>query len=485
MPQFEIRQRRVGPENTVPAQQMGFEGVQQAVQSGQQALETVDHIANAWQEAEDLAQLTTATNNLASQQMGFESELANVNISAGEDGDFYKVLNEKKQYFQNKLSSIRANGSQITSTGAKAQYTQIADMAEMSAKVKLDTVFRQKLVDHQKVELVRSGDLMKQSYLSGNKEAKQAYSDQLQSNLAKGFIDEGEKYKYDQSLEDWDISRAIHIADADPTLALEMIESGDLSFDSPEDKKNAEGQVRQMQGLKKSQEQMAILNEQDDNSSKFGENYGQLTVGQQLSELKSGSDLGDYDKDWAKSMEARILSSKGITPETRQDVMSGFVQRQGSLAYGVRKSGGMSGQDYLRGSKKLKVDINKAIAKGDISADKGDKLINSLEKTKSAGLSKLDLSKSWGYQFNDGVDYLSKELSGEPLYSAVIDYFYATDAEEKPDYKQMAKQAVSDYTNKVLTGGVSKRDTVIAELKKAGYATTEDNIKFGLAQLGE
>ena len=236
----------------------------------------------------------------------------------------------------------------------------------------------------------------------------------------------------------------------DPDTAYEMLKDERITkaIDSDEAVEVLDKMIsRQQKDIKIKQQQNQFVAQ-----GSFAKDTEDMSTGQKLVALESG----DYDKAWAKSMKSRILSSKGLTPEKRQDVLAKFIQRQSYLTHGITDSGNLTGQTYLREASKLQTDLNNAVARGEIDQKEADKAEVTLMKSSGKAVGKIDMKQTWfAYKQNDAYDDIKKKLKGESQFMATIDLFNGTDEKTSEDeLKKKTTEIINKYNQKSIDAQV-------------------------------
>lgn len=290
MPTLKVYEKQMMPSSEVGAVAKDYRGIEQNQQNLEKVLGTVDYIAKTWEEADYTSQLTTAQNNLTAQILEFDNELANLNISADETGDYSRVATEKRAELEARLQTILQNPSTISNSRAKRKYNELAEIAGIRSKIKLDTALRDSLINHQKLEVERSGILLRKTFINGNIDAKEVYRQQLSDNLKKGFISEEEYYSnLDEANVEWERDRAMLMAKTDPEEAKKIIDGIDI------DDLSKSVMLKDVDQIKESadQEEKRIIKQQEE---AIKDNMAMTEVGMLNTLAESGIDSFSIDE---------------------------------------------------------------------------------------------------------------------------------------------------------------------------------------------
>lgn len=189
---------------------------------------------------------------------------------------------------------------------------------------------------------------------------------------------------------------------------------------------------------KKKKEWLIISDvQQYENQKTFNENFLDVSVGDQLSELERGVGTGEYDSKWAKAKKDSILSSKGIDAdiqfEFENEIIMGIadVKSQYKGLKKKKKKNTSVSREYLRSIRELETKIDRGVAQGLLNKSVGEKLIKSLYGQELSQATQNAVGgMSLGFKINDAHDYFKKNLNGEDLLIATREFFYKTDGED-------------------------------------------------------
>jgi len=211
----------------------------------------------------------------------------------------------------------------------------------------------------------------------------------------------------------------------------------------------------------------------------FNESMGEMNLAQQLATLDQGINLGTFDKKWAESKRATLLSDKGIDATTQKDYEYDIIQSIADITatYGVNKEKQENARDYLRGIRNVEIKINNGLAHGKLNRSVTNKLLKSLHnKTTAEATQNAIDNASWGFRLNDARDLFKKTLKGfigtDNQGEALREFFYRTDGKDLDDKKK--KEIAIDIADEIRT---KTRQEVFNEYDKKIEGTLDEQAK--------
>jgi hypothetical protein len=459
MPTFDIYERKLSPSEEAPAQQMGMGSVQALHSAGQQAAQTMDYIGKVWDEAEYTAQYTTAKNNLDAQMLQFDADFKSLSIDAGTDGDYYKIYNQKKLDYQNRLNAIKQNGSTITNPRARQKYEQDAQIAQIRGNVMLEAAFRDKMIEHQKVELTRSGNIYKQEYLAGNTSAKSEYNARIEENFKKGFINEKEKLAFEEDLKQFELDKVAFDAQRNPEQAVEDFKEGKYTL-TPEEQNKAQeiisAQYNQFKAFKRIENLRATTESQSNfNDRMFSEKEDTATLMRDLDKMTITGEISD---DYAENARRYLRSDMKLRQNTNNDVMREYLLRIADMNEAFEEGDDSSEEDYLRA-----INIIRSELAGDnkLSSDDKRKVNNVLTTTSTKKQAQATAGLRNIVKYNDANEVFENQLPRYMRGTAMRKFFNATDG------KDMDEDAQAQLAYKICDEikGKSREDILSADRK--------------------
>lgn len=175
----------------------------------------VTQAVQEWSNAKDITESNTAYNDIEQKQLDIFKR-------ASEETDF----NNQQKYID-EVEELRGQ-AKFTNPQAAQRFQRVADNTANNGSIKIQSLFRDKMIKHQQGELIRTEDLQKNAYLQGNPESKEVYSGILEESFKSGFVD---KATYDQKKEDlktWELERAMFDVGTDPQFVLDNIDGYEL-----------------------------------------------------------------------------------------------------------------------------------------------------------------------------------------------------------------------------------------------------------------
>lgn len=500
MPQFEIYQRQEKPSDKGVQSQMSMEGVSALQKAGEKAVQTVDYIAKAWEEADYLAQSTTAKNNYQAQMMQFNADLESMDIQVGEDGDYYKVFNQKQSDYKNKLDAIRSNTSTITNERAKKDFSNYAELNYIQAKIKMEAAFRNKQIEHQKVEVVRNGDVLRKSFVAyGNDNLKQEYYNQIQANYQAGFLDEAEKLKFEESIKSWDNQRILKVAEIDPKEAFKMLEEKDLE---PDDKASLLRDIRGIQTSKEIEAEVMLAERYSANREQLTQNIVDpgLSYNEKKDLLDEAYMYDDIDKDSYQRLSNALTSRNAVDAKTniktKSDLLVSIKTFSSEFPVDYIKESKDNAREYYRRKAEIEDRIIDEYNNGTLSTNDYKEMLEEISVKNSMpakeGTMAMSVKKEANYA--DTFNKISKQITGETARANAINEYYTEakqlmlNPESKDSYKDIMNRIIRKYkfmpeeTAKEISA--EDKAKIVKALKDKGYAGTDEEVAKVVAKVG-
>jgi len=181
----------------------------------------VEKIADTWQKAHVTNQYTTAKNQI-------QGEVNQLLADADNELDH----NKKKEYID-RIKKIADGPHEIDDRNVKNHFDSDKALQMSEALIRVDGMFKQKMIANQRGEILKDSKNSKNDYISGYSdthrgETKRKFIDRLDTYKASGYITEQE---YQSELEDakqWDYDRALQDIGYNPQGTAENIDSYDV-----------------------------------------------------------------------------------------------------------------------------------------------------------------------------------------------------------------------------------------------------------------
>jgi len=366
-------------------------------------------ISKVWQAAEDSAQKLSSQNKLDEGQR-------EIFARAGKDIDY----KNSAQYHEDLDTLNRESLEGFTNNEAAAEFSITSNNQTSAAKIKIDGVFREKLLDWKNANVIRSGKGNHTEYIEGDLGAIEKQRKVIEDALPEAGFEVTEKRL--QELEKWDYDRAIHDAQNGKLLPLDQYQI------QPGKKDDLAREIKQIAEIRVKLNDVAVLEKQATNQKKFVEDQtAGMSLEESLDRLDTALETKSMDKTWAETRRASILSAAGVDAEMQADYFYEIVQKinRANAKYKIKKSS-KNAKDYIRESNEALIMINEGRADGRIDL-KSEGLLNTRIYTKDVAEAEQDAGK----KLIAATEYFEATLTPDEVPLAIVDYFERTQKTSK------------------------------------------------------
>lgn len=381
----------------------------------------VQQVNQVWQEAKDFKETLQSQGILDSGQREIFKR-------AQEDPDY-----ENSALYHDDLAKVReASLGAFSSNRAKMRFMPTANNQTAAADIKIDGVFRSKLIDHTKADIIQSNKDNHADYIAGDLAAKEKQALVVSTAFEKGFVTETFVVNEGIKLAQWDYDRAIADAQKDPFKTLANIDQYDIISGKKDDLVR---EIKQIAEMTVKVQEVAVLQTQAANQSQFQKDLDAgMNISESLDRLDDGLERNTMDKDWVKSKRAAILSAKGIDAEMQVDYFYDVVKKinRANAQYTAYKSS-KNAKIYIKENNESLIMINEGRASGKL--DKAsEKLLLARTFTKDIAAAEQDAGKNLIL----ATEHFEATLNQEEVPYAIVEYLKETGKDSK---KANAKQA--------------------------------------------
>ena len=174
-----------------------IEGAKQAGRDVSSLGATVGGIAETWQSAINHTQKVTKKNDI-------DIGVMDIQTRATEDSDISNV-----DAYYSELDELRATSLDgFSDATVKAEFAPVVERDIAMARAKVDSIYRNKLLDHYDAQRILASDINREKYFeTGNGEYQKVQLSRIKDDFARGFIDEKTKVKEEAKVNKWQRER--------------------------------------------------------------------------------------------------------------------------------------------------------------------------------------------------------------------------------------------------------------------------------------
>jgi len=404
-------------------------------------------IASVWQGAKDFTETLKGQNTLDNGQNEIFKK-------AQLDPDY-----DNSAVYHEDLARVRDSSLEgFSSNLARQRFQVTAQNQSAAASIKIDGLFRSKLVDHGKAEIVRSHEKNHAAYIAGDITAKDKQSEVVANGFEKGFVNAVFVANEDIKFLDWEYDRAIYDAEKDPFTTLENIDS----YDVPAGKKDdLVREIKQIAEIQVKKEDIAVLQTQSQTKKQYLETSDNRSLSDNLKLLEKGLEFKTMNKDWAESRRAALLSPLGIGAGTQNAYLAEVTEliNEAEAAYGFHDDE-KAATEYYKALEDAEVAVQVGIKNGLLSQTAAKKL-NSMIYNKTGAGARNDVDSG----LDRAISYFKEEIEGKDAQDAAIrEYVYRV--ADKPGEMDMDR-----VLDSIRVGYLKKKDP---SFKEADYKSMRD-----------
>lgn len=397
-------------------------------------------LAAQWQDSKDQVENLDGKNKLVTGMTSILQE-----AEAYTDYNTFADLQDKETEFVNRMDEVTpgiVNG--FSNNLNAAQFQEQANLATMQNKAKLKEIFRGKYVEKAKSNLIISQDTNMENYIvTGSETYKQSYMQDLETMYRSGFIDESYKTEMSMKTDKWDYYHVLRQAESNPEAVISNLKAGKYHV-APEDYNKL---LDDLNGIKTNKqllrdyEEVSKQNAGEDKATQYI--YGSTTYDDKLKYINEQEFLGNISEKFAQQARRNIKQFKPSSERSLSKAQS--IDEILRRAYDLNESD-VSDEDYLKGIKNIRNDINAMQANGDITTSDAIKMNNQLGTATNKKVSEATNTIADGY--GSAKDYIDKVLPPEMRAEAIREVFYDT---SNKDTSNMDKKALNQlYYNSAI-----------------------------------
>lgn len=402
-----------------------------------------------WQASKDAVENLDGKNKLMTGISEILNEAQNYNeYSTPEE------LSQKQNELTQRMNELVPNIVSGFSNNQNArEFQSNGDFATMQNTFKLQNIFREKQIDMGRANLITSQKTNMENFVStGDPAYKDTYLNDLDVMSKNGIVDRAYVAKMKADTEKWDVYHVMRQAESNPEEVIQNLKDGKYNI-KPEYMNDLLGDLEKIKTnakLMREYEQTVKQNNGEDEATNFI--YSNASYDEKLQYINEQEFLGNISETFATQARRNI---KQFRPES-QDSMSTAqsISEVMERAYDLNVAD-ISDEDYLKGIRNLRNDINKMQEHGDISTKDAVKLTRQLANATNKKVAEATQEVASGY--GAAKNYIDKTLPPELQAEAYRAVFYATadkdtsnmsKAQKDQLYYQAASQAVQQINTK-------------------------------------
>lgn len=416
----------------------------------------LDKYEDKWDKAADVNEYTRARNE---RELG----IADIMSRAKADPD-----HNNKELYEKELEDLSKS-----ETHFRNQYTQDRHAADTAFEkgmvgIKLNELFRGKMINHQRVEIEKDGDLAKTTYLASDEIMRAnvlgTYKDRLKGYMKAGFITEAEHQSELEGTKDWEYDRAMSDAGKNPQGLIDSMKTErDYNSLTPKQKADVMSTARNTIIRHKQIREMDTLKNQTVNESAFSQKMysdEDTSIAEKILLINTLEEKGKVSGNYA-TLARRVLKSKeDMNVQTSAPEIAKIIRLMSDANVGYEENGNEI--DYLRSIQLIRNDImtTKGISRRDkISLQ--NRMDNSTQKKVAKATHDLGRSRDIRHGYGDfykKADKFFKDAGlGHLEDEALRQFFYNTQGQELSPTQANAEM------QRVAFGVVGKRRADVQE----------------------
>lgn len=431
MAQLPVYRQQGNITTETPAQVRDLNTYAQSAIRMQETGNALSKLAAQWQASKDAVENLDGKNKLNSGISAILDEAANYN-----DYNTPEELSQKQNELTQRMNELVPNIVGGFSNNRQAREFEAKGQFETQQNVyKLQSIFREKQIDMGRAGLIESQNKnMEDFIMTGDIGYKEAYLYDLDTMVQNGIVDREYAAKMKQSTDKWDVYHVLRQAESDPDTVIQNLKSGAYNI-KPEYMNDLLGDLQKIKTNTELMRNYEEIVKQNDGESKATDYiYSNASYDEKLKYINEQEFLGNISESFATQARRNI---KQFRPES-QDSMSTAesISEVMERAYDLNVAD-ISDEDYLKGIRNLREDINKMQANGDISTKDAVKLSRQLANATNKRTAEATQGVADG--FGAAKDYIDKTLPPELRAEAQRAVFYAT-ADKNTDNMSKAQQ---------------------------------------------
>lgn len=385
-------------------------------------------LATKWQASKDAVENLNGRNKLHSGIAAILDEANNYNDYQTPE-DLTKKQQELTQRMNELVPSIVSgfsNNQQAREFESNGQF-----MTEQN-QYKLQGIFREKQIDMGRAGLIQSQKTNMENYIAtGDIAFKDTYLSDLESMQNAGIVDREYVTKMKADTDKWEVYHVMREAENNPDEVLQNLKEGKYDI-KPEYMNDLLSDLNHIKTNKELMQSFELNLKQNEGESKATEFiYSNASYDEKLNYINEQEFLGNISEGFATQARRNL---KQFKPEAQDSVSSAqSISEVMEQAYDLNSSD-LSDEDYLKGIRNLRTEINSMQAKGEITTKDAAKLNRQLSNATNKRVSEASQGVASGY--GAAKDYIDKTLPPELRAEAYREVFYST---SEKDTSNMSK----------------------------------------------
>ena len=344
-----------------------------------------------WQESKDAVENLDGRNKLMSGISSILDEAANFN-----DYDTPEQLQQKQTELTDRMNELVPNIVQGFSNNRNAQQFQSnGEFATLQNTFKLQSIFRDKQIDMGRANLITSQRTNMENFIStGDPAYKDTYLNDLNVMMQNGIVDREYVAKMSQDTDKWDVYHVMRQAESDPEGVIQNLKNGAYNI-KPEYMNDLLGDLEKIKtNTRLLRDYEEIVNQNNGENEATDYIYSNASYDEKLQYINEQEFLGNISEKFATQARRNI---KQFRPESQDSMstaqsISDVMERVYDL-----NSGDLSDEDYLKGIRNLRNEINLMQSNGDISTKDAVKLNKQLANATNKKVSEATQGVASGY----------------------------------------------------------------------------------------
>lgn len=410
---------------------------------------TLYKLTAEWQKSKDAVENLDGKNKLMSGIASILDEANNYN-----DYNTPEELQQKQNELTQRMNELVPNIVSGFSNNQNAREFQgNGEFLAQQNVYKLQNIFREKQIDMGRAALVGSQNSNMENFIAtGNIAFKEAYLNDLNTMSINGIVDKEYVAKMTADTDKWDVYHVMRQAESNPEEVIQNLKDGKYNI-KPEYMNGLLGDLEKIKtNTQLMREYEEIVNQNNGENEATEYIYSSASYDEKLKYINEQEFLGNISEKFATQARRNI---KQFRPESRDSISTAqSISDIMEMAYDLN-SGDLSDEDYLKGIRNLRNEINTMQANGDISTKDAVKLNKQLANATNKKVAEATHEIAAGY--GAAKSYIDKTLPPELQAEAYREVFYATSDKDTSNlnkqqlnqfYYNAAQQAVQNINSK-------------------------------------
>ena len=432
----------------------------------------IQTLTEQWQQAKDEVENLDGKNKL---MMGVndvlvEAEQYNTWTNA-------KDLEAKKQELRAKMNSLTPDIMNGFSNNRNAGiFQRNAEYVIYQNNAKLDEIFRNKYQDMNDSNIQTSYDTNFNNFIvTGNSTYRDSFLADVQTSVNAGFMTREQATKLTQKAETWGKYHLLHMAESNPTAAINGLKSGKYGV-KPEEYHDTLQKITQIKTNRKLEQEYYEQLRQDQTESKALSyvTSDRYTYAQKTQFIDEAEMNGDISTTYAAKLRRGIRSQNPNKNRSISDAkaVSNIMQQAYDLNENV-----LDDKEYLKGIQNIRNNIVDLHQQGLINTKDANSFNNQLDTATRKRTAQAASGVSYSSEWKDAREYIESSLPPELRATAYRDVFYKTqdanlEGKSKKEIRQYYKNQAIGVANEIKSNNRAK-----ALQTKNNYSTTKKENK--------